>query len=596
VTPRHFSMHTSQQPEVLLHNPQHGEWLCFPPPSAVIQAHRHADVIPALHEIQQAVDNNNHYAAGFISYEAAPAFDPALTVRPPDPRFPLLWFGLFDAPTRRKSIPLPASTPIALNWTPSITREAYIATLSRLREYLYKGDSYQVNYTLRLLASFKGSPYSLFSQLVGAQGAHYSAFISTENFAICSASPELFFRMHNGNIEARPMKGTAPRGRTSSEDRQEAANLHCSEKNRAENVMIVDMIRNDMGRIAIPGSVTPVSLFTIERYPTVWQMTSTVTCKTQALFPEIMTALFPCASITGAPKPRTMRIIAEVEDSPRRIYTGAIGFLAPGGIAQFNVAIRTVLLDNLNHTAEYGVGGGIVWDSSSGDEYDECITKSAILRPATPAFSLLETLRWDSDTGFFLLDRHLHRLAESAEYFDFHFSLPETKIKLDAWAAESALTNKPLSWRIRLLLSASGTITIESFPLTKESPPSVCVGIASHPVDPQNRFLYHKTTYREIYENARSSCPGTDDVLLWNPKGEITESTIANVVVDMDGEMITPPVECGLLPGTFRDELLAQGIIKEGIIRLDNLRHGKALYLINSVRRWRPFTIASPLP
>lgn len=603
-------MNTHEQPEVILHDPHLGGWLCFPPPTSIIQTSRHADVVPALHELQRAVDSGNRYAAGFISYEAAPAFDPALTVRPPDHNFPLLWFGLFDRPAvSRQPFPVPHPTSsidqptLHLDWTPSISHDAYAAILARLRNYLYAGDSYQVNFTLRLLAAFDGDPRALFSTLVHAQGPHYSAFINTGPFAICSASPELFFRFHNGAIESRPMKGTAPRGRTLAEDRHQAASLQASEKNRAENVMIVDMIRNDMGRVAIPGTVTPVSLFDIERYPTVWQMTSTVTCRTKALFPEIMTALFPCASITGAPKRRTMEIIAELEDSPRRIYTGAIGFLAPGGHAQFNVAIRTVLLDRRQHTAEYGVGGGIVWDSAIRDEYDECLLKAGVLQPATPDFSLLETIRWDSDTGFFLLERHFNRLAGSAEYFGIPLSLPGVQAELEQWAAgqpapsaSSISQNVAVSVRIRLLIASNGAISIEAFPLPSPTDTPVRVALAPRPVDAADRFLYHKTTHRRIYEEAKSARPDADDVLLWNSAGEITESTIANVVADADGELITPAIRCGLLPGTFRAELLDQGKIREGVIRVEDLGRCRNLYLINSVRKWRQAAVVVPNP
>ncbi len=584
-------MKNPEPPEVILHDPHLGQWLHFPAPSAIIQTHRHEEVLPALHTIQRAVDSGNHYAAGFISYEAAPAFDPALITRPQNPDFPLLWFGLFDSPTRHTTLsaPIPAAAPIPLRWTPSVSSDTYAAVLARLHNYLYNGDSYQVNYTLRLLASFEGDARHLFSQLVHAQGAHYAAFIRTGRFAICSASPELFFRFHNGTLESRPMKGTAPRGLTIAADRRQADTLRHSEKNRAENVMIVDMIRNDMGRVATPGTVTPVSLFDIERYPTVWQMTSTVTCQTKALFPEIMTALFPCASITGAPKPRTMAIIAELEDSPRQIYTGAIGYLAPGGYAQFNVAIRTVLLDQQQQSAEYGVGGGIVWDSAIRDEYAECLLKAGVLQPATPAFSLLETIRWEPATGFFLLDRHLNRLAESAEYFEIPLSLPDVQARLQQWAdGQSHPSTSPAAQRLRLLVSSTGTISIESIPLHTATDTPVRVTLAAKPIDPSDRFLYHKTTHRLVYEEAKSAHPKAEDVLLWNPAGEITESTIANVVADLDGELITPRVECGLLPGTFRAELLEQGKIREGIIRTKDLNRCRQLYLINSVRKWRP--------
>jgi para-aminobenzoate synthetase/4-amino-4-deoxychorismate lyase len=577
-------MTTINQPVILMHDPRRGEWLSFSAPVKIITAHQHADVIPALQAIQHEVDSGSRYAAGFISYEAAPAFDQALTVKPHDPSFPLLWFGIFPPPTCHTTIPIAsASQPaITLNWVPSLSRDDYNAALARLRDYLFNGDTYQVNYTIRLLADFNIDPLAFFHQLIAAQGAHYSAYLHTGPFTIFSASPELFFSMHDGMLESRPMKGTAPRGLTLDDDRHQAATLQNSEKNRAENIMIVDMIRNDMGRVATPGTVTPENLFSVERYPTVWQMTSAVSCRTRAKFPEIMTALFPCASITGAPKPRTMSIIAELETSPRRIYTGAIGYLSPGSNAQFSVAIRTVLLDNLSHVAEYGVGGGIVWDSASKDEYEECLLKAGILKQTTPPFNLLETIRWDPAEGFFLLNRHLQRLADSAEYFAIPLSIPDVNDKLLKWSA-----GQSQSQRVRLLISNSGAISIESSTLEANADAPVCVRIATNPIDPANRFLYHKTTNRRVYDEAKAAFPDIDDVILWNTAGEVTESTIANVVVELNGALITPAINGGLLPGTFRAALLEQGKIKEGLVRVEDLASADAIYLINSVRKWR---------
>ncbi len=299
----------------------------------------------------------------------------------------------------------------ALSWEPSICRKTYEAGIQKVRELIRKGDTYQVNYTYRLRAGFAGDPWALFAGMVQAQGAHYSAFIHAGDWVICCASPELFFRRQGADLLCRPMKGTSPRGLWSADDAAQAEALRTSVKNQAENVMIVDMVRNDLGRVARLGSVGVRSLFDVEKYPTLWQMTSTVKCETSASVPEIFGALFPAASITGAPKVRTMAIISELEDSPRRIYTGSIGFIAPGGFAQFNVAIRTVLIDRHAQAAEYGVGGGIVWDSVPETEFEECQTKSRILTTPRPQFALLETMRWTPKEGFYLLDLHLRRLA-----------------------------------------------------------------------------------------------------------------------------------------------------------------------------------------
>lgn len=586
-------MDTNAHPEVLLHDPLRGAWFHGVNPVAVLQARTLADVRPLLREVEHSVNSRGRHAAGFITYEAAPAFDSALTVRRDSSPFPLAWFALFDTPAWLPNLPpaFPPVKPGSLSWTPSIPHEAYNAGVARLRDYLHDGDTYQVNFTWRLRTACADDPKALFAQLVRAQGPHYSAYVHTGPFTICSASPELFFRLDNNTVESRPMKGTIARGRSAAEDRQQAERLRQSEKNRAENIMIVDMIRNDLGRVAIPGSVSPDRLFDVERYPTVWQMTSTVRCRTEASFDAIMAALFPCASITGAPKPRTMEIIAELEDSPRRLYTGAIGYLAPGRQAQFNVAIRTLIRDNSARTAEYGVGGGIVWDSVPRDEYEECLLKAAVLLPPAPDFSLLETMLWTPEDGFFLLDRHLNRLADSAEYFDIPIAIDAIRDRLASWSMEHTAPPATGSFRVRLLVDSNGSITIESAPLDTGAGNPATVAIAPAPIDPADRFLFHKTTRRTVYDNAKAACPGVDDVLLWNPSGELTESTIANLVTDLDGRLVTPPVECGLLPGTYRAELLAQGRIQEGIIRVADLPRCRALFLISSVRKWRQAAI-----
>jgi para-aminobenzoate synthetase/4-amino-4-deoxychorismate lyase len=571
---------------LILHDSSSGRWLVFNHPVQVFAAYTLADVLPALGRLEEQVSNRGLYAAGLISYEASPAFDPVLRVKPDPSGFPLLWFGLFKAPEAYDSLPPSAGPTHAerLNWTPSVSHADYNHSLSRLRDYLYRGDTYQVNYTFRLLAPFSGDPWSLFHRLVHSQQPAHAAYAETDRFALCSASPELFFTCDGDQLVSRPMKGTAPRGRTSAEDALLAQGLQSSAKNRAENVMIVDMIRNDMGRVALTGSVDPEKLFELERYPTVWQMTSTVRARTRASIREILTALFPCASITGAPKRRTMEIIAELETTPRRIYTGTIGYFGPHRRAEFNVAIRTVLVDKQAGQAEYGVGGGIVWDSDSRDEYDECWTKARILTEEQPEFQLLETLLWVPGERFFLLERHLARLTASADYFGFSLSIPEILSRLHAWEQTAGHAD----WRVRLLVARRGGICLTATPLVRPaSPEPVAVDLANRPIDPSNRFLYHKTTHRRVYDEIRAEHPGREDTLLWNPDGEVTESTIANLVADLDGVLVTPPVRSGLLAGTFREELLANGTIREGVIRITDLPRCRRLYLINSVRKWR---------
>lgn len=578
---------------VLIHDAQQSEWLDFQRPRCVLVANRPDEVIETLDQVENRVLRDGLFAAGFLAYEAAPAFDPALAVRART-EFPLAWFALYDsvgrsvAPgrTHRKGYQVSG-------WEPSIDRPAYRRAFERVRDYLRAGDTYQVNFSYRLRCRFRGDPRSYFADLSHAQQGRYAAFVQTGRWTICSASPELFFSLDRGKLVSRPMKGTAPRGLTLEDDAGRGERLARCEKNRAENVMITDMVRNDMGRVARIGSVRARDLFRVEKYPTVWQMTSTVECLTEAGVSRILGALFPAASITGAPKLRTTQIIAEIECSPRRIYTGTVGFLTPGGRAQFNVAIRTVLIDGERGEAEYGVGGGIVWDSDENDESRECLVKARILRPSQPEFSLLETMLWTPRDGYFLLRHHLKRLEDSAAYFSFPFDPKHARTTL-ASISRSFLER---SFRVRLLLSRSGRIECEHVPLGNgDEQHSLHVKPATAPVDSTDPFLYHKTTNRAVYENALKSQPQCDDVILWNERGEITEATTANIVIELDGRLWTPPVSSGLLAGTYRSLLLEQGEVGERVVRVADLKRASRLYLVNSVRRMRHATLGRATP
>lgn len=382
------------------------------------------------------------------------------------------------------------------------------------------------------------------------------------------------------------MKGTSPRGRTVEEDEQAAAWLKASPKNRAENVMIVDMVRHDLGRIATPGSVHVAQLWHLEKYPSLFQLTSTIGAQTQAGLSEILRALFPCASITGAPKIRAMELIAELETLPRGAYTGAIGYVAPGRRARFNVAIRTVQVDRDSGLAEFGTGGGIVAESQAEDEWKEALTKSLVLNSPAPTFHLLETLRWDPAKGYFLLDRHLRRMSRSAAYFDFMVDSDYLADSLQkAIEGVSRETHK-----VRLLVDSEGRVEIDVQPLVIEDR-IWSVALAKWPVDRQDRFLFHKTTHRHVYDSNRRAFPDHDDVVLWNEAGEVTETTLANLVLRLDAEMITPPLDSGLLPGTLREKLLAEGTIREAIVELKDLSRAEEIFLINSVRGWIPATL-----
>ena len=567
-------------------------WLSFHHPVHIVQAHTPGDVRRVIDDTEAIARARGLYAVGFVCYEAAEAF--ALPVRPSSGDLPLAWFAFFEPERVGRLAGLDEACPPAAytvgSRTPSLDRESFSRAFSSIREHIGAGNTYQVNFTWRLRAPFGGDARRFFADLQAAQQGRYGAFIDTGRVAICSASPELFVRRDplppsasdgaaRYALLAKPMKGTARRGRFAREDLQVAERLRASVKERAENVMIVDMVRNDLGRVAEIGSVDVPALFALERYPNVWQMTSTVRATSGASLGEIMAAAFPSASVTGAPKHRTMAIIEELEGEPRGMYTGAIGFIAPDGAAQFNVAIRTAVVDREAGALEFGVGSAVLWDSDPDREYDECLLKGSILAGPPEPFSLLETLRWTPADGFFLLQRHLDRLMESAGYFGFPCSREAVCAALER---EIDGADRPL--RVRLLVASDGAVCVEHVALEPDER-VVRVGLARTPVDPSDPFLFHKTTNRRTYDVAR--LPGLDDTLLWTPDGDLTESTIANLVVEVDGRRVTPPVACGLLPGTFRAELLAAGEIVEGRVRVEDLRRASQVWLVNSVQGWR---------
>lgn len=575
--------------QVILQGNNRQDWLYFDEPVTIYTTDIIEEVLPELVKLEERVNRQGLFAAGFIAYEAAPAFDPAFKVVQTR-GLPLIWFGLYKRPVLIK-LPTNRSSFQFSDWQPSIRKSLYLQAVSRIKNHISMGDTYQVNYTFRLKSDFRQDSWSLFLDLVSTQHANFAAYIDIGSHVICSVSPELFFKLDDSLLISRPMKGTIHRGRTLSEDDFLSQWLYHSDKNRAENVMIVDMIRNDMGRVCDIGSIEVSDLFQIERYPTLWQLTSTIKGSTGRSIVDIIQALFPCASITGAPKVRTMEIIADLETEPRGIYTGAIGYFGPDRQAQFNVAIRTLQINRQSQEVLYGVGGGIVWDSDPHSEYDECWVKSSVLFAPPMTFELLETILWSPSEGFFLLDHHMERIANSASYFGIEVNISEIRARL----LNQALTFPTRPQKVRLLVGQKGRERIENDDLdTGISVPerAISVGFAIQSVDPTNVFLYHKTTRRDVYEAARASRPDCDDVILWNDSGFVTESTTANVVVKLDGKLITPPVECGLLAGTFRSNLLAKGEIVAGPISKKDMLRSENLYLINSVRKWMPARLA----
>ncbi len=591
-------------PTVILHQPETDQWLRFERPQQIITVRQIGDVLPTLAQVEALVEQGLH-AAGFISYEASPALDDALVVQADDSNFPLLWFGLYRAADVEvlDALSTESKTYQLSDWQLSVSQAEFEAAIAHIKQYIASGDTFQVNYTFRLKAKLTGDPWALFLALMQLQPGNYSAFIDTDDWAICSASPELFFTKAGETFTAKPMKGTTERGWWRASDRAQAAALQASAKNQAENLMIVDMLRNDLGRIAQTGTVQVPSLFDVERYPTLWQMTSTVQAKSHAKITDAIAALFPCASITGAPKARTMEIIQELECSPRRIYCGAIGHWAPTEAeapqqAQFNVAIRTVLINKITGEAEYGVGSGIVWDSDATAEYEECCLKTEILTREKPSFELLETMLWEKGKGYFLLDYHLDRLQEAADYFGYPVNRSQINQALgEVCLAEDQAETADCDSKVRLLINVQGQTRVEVSPW--ENPPQTAplrCCLHHEAIAINNPFLYHKTTHRQIYTAARAAHPEFDEIILWNNRGEICEGCIANVVLDWQGELITPPMSSGLLPGTFRAYLLDQGKIREQTVTIEMLKQAPQFYLINSVRQWQTAVLVDPHP
>ncbi|WP_077624894.1 aminodeoxychorismate synthase component I [Sediminibacillus massiliensis] len=562
--------------------------LLFTNPINILQADQ-LDEIPVIFEKVENALKAGYHVAGYISYEAAPAFDQHLSVQSAH-KLPLLWLGVFEAPQQTKTENEDGNFSLS-EWKMDGSIQQYKNGIQQIRQAIEDGNTYQVNYTARLCADFEGDDQAFYRQLTRNQQSNYSAYLNIGKYRILSASPELFFRVKQNNIQTKPMKGTAARGRTTAEDNVQKEYLRHSIKEQSENLMIVDLLRNDIGRIAKPGTVTVPKLFELETYPTVHQMTSTVEAELEdsiSVF-DWFRALFPCGSITGAPKRSTMDYISELEDSPREVYCGAIGYITPEREAVFNVPIRTVVIDTEERVATYGVGGGVTWDSTAEGEYQELLTKARLLTERRPAFKLLESLKLE-DGIYPLLSLHLERLADSADYFGFRLEFVKIEKKLEKYAQANPTGN----YKVRLLSADDGSIVLEGKEVKHLSGPVRCA-IARKPVDQHDPFLFHKTTHRENYEKHLSGLtPDIFSVLLWNEKYELTEFTIGNIVVEMQGRLYTPPLSSGLLAGTFRRQLLEKNEIKEKILYLHEIPQFDHVWLINGVRGWVEVNLEQP--
>ncbi|WP_419893427.1 aminodeoxychorismate synthase component I [Oceanobacillus kimchii] len=560
--------------------------LVFLDPVDMIVANAKSEVISAMEKIE-TYTNQGYYAGGYISYEAGEGFDNNLKTSD-DFELPLIMMGIYKQPLE-KSIDeqeCPQTSEL-FDWEMSTSKKNYLKHVSTIKNSIAQGDTYQVNYTVRLHSNDVVCDHDLYEKLSKAQKANYSAHLQLGRYNIVSASPELFFQLKNGKILTKPMKGTMKRGKSIEEDIRNKQLLSESIKDQAENLMIVDLLRNDISKIAKKGTVNVPKLFNIESYPTVFQMTSTVSAEIEENVGiiDIFKALFPCGSITGAPKQSTMQIIQELENSPREVYCGSIGYITPNQEALFNVAIRTALIDTEQNTMSYGVGGGITWDSDPEAEYLEAWAKAEILKSLNETnIELLETMKYENG-HFFLINNHLNRLNKSAEYFNFSISIKEIEQKLYKYAEENL--NQKQAYRVRLLANKRGEIKINStiIPVINEKT-NYSFQLAASPINKKNPYYYHKTTFRKMYEKFREELGNAFDILLWNDKEELTEFTMGNLVVKVEGEYWTPPIKSGLLAGTFRQQLIDEKKIKERIISKSELESVDEIWFINSVRGW----------
>ncbi|WP_193337685.1 aminodeoxychorismate synthase component I [Devosia beringensis] len=571
--------------------------LLFTAPSDVIAAHDADGVRAALARLEDA-QRQGLWAAGYLAYEAGFAFEERLIpLLSASSETPLLWFGLYDAPQRLDAAAVAAylvdlvgtRTGHARDIVPSLSLAQYAKAFARVKALIAAGDTYQVNLTFPADFRLEGDPVALYAALVRQQKAAFGALLNTGSHWILSRSPELFVARHGDRLSARPMKGTLKRGRSLAEDAAGRAALAADPKNRAENLMITDLLRNDLGRIAEIGSVKVTDLFTVETYRTLHTLTSgiTATARPGIGTTALLENLFPCGSITGAPKLRAMEIIHDVEAGPRGVYTGSIGYVAPSGDLQFNVAIRTAVIDETGK-GRIGIGGGIVADSTAEDEYREALLKMAFFTDPADPVTLIETLLWTPAEGYALRQRHLDRLAASAAYFGLACDLAGIETLLDRQAFTQPM-------RVRLTLDAQGP-ALTAMPLPP-NPPVFRFMIADDRLDSQSLWLAHKTTNRDFYDTPRQrahATHGVDEVVFLNERGELTEGSITSLFVERDGMLLTPPLASGLLPGTLRAELLATGRAAEAVLTLADLAGAEAVWLGNSVRGLLPAQWVQP--
>jgi para-aminobenzoate synthetase/4-amino-4-deoxychorismate lyase len=576
-------------------------------PSNTLAPRSAVEVHACLEQIERAV-SRGQFAAGFMTYECGVCFEPSAGLRSLSEDRPLAWFGIYDkchtwdheagrfvdeAPPGLDPAGSEAEACDIGGLEFALAEKEYSERIDAIHEFIRAGDVYQLNFTFPLRFDAPERIAPLYAELRRRQPVEYGALVHWERGKyVLSYSPELFFRMDRDGgsrrIVTRPMKGTVRRGRTTAEDREASEWLRNDAKNCSENVMIVDLLRNDLGRLCEFGGVKATDLFAVERHPTLWQMTSTVSgvLRQDVSLEAILRSLFPSGSVTGAPKIRAMQLLAELEGEPRGIYTGMIGYFSQQESVA-SVAIRTVEIEG--RKARMGIGSGIVADSIAAEEYRECRLKSRFLTEPAPVFELIETMLWKG--GFPLLELHLDRMADSADYFDFRFDRAEIQGRL---AAVGEAMQDAAPRKVRMLLSRDGGVTIASEPLPDAPAAPLRVCLAPERTDAADPFYFHKTTNRALYTQALKAARQAelDDVLFLNRDGEVTESSVGNVFIEKDGLLLTPPVACGLLAGVYRRHMMeTRGDVAERVLYPEDLKAADRIYLSNAVRGLRAVEI-----
>ena len=553
---------------------QDTDWCLYQNPEQIIEVFSSKDLSPALDAIE-AQAAAGFTCLGFVQYEKASSQQ--ATPTPFGKTAPRLSFGVFTEGTQYT--PQLSATEGFLSEGNPIAFRDYADQFSRVKSALAAGDVYQINLTHELTGEYWGDPLSIFFKLYEAQPTRHAIYIEHGDLTVMSMTPETFLTRQGNTVQMIPMKGTRARGATPALDEAARMDLETSAKDRAENLMIVDMVRNDLGQISSPGSVTTDQLFRISPYPTVWQMTSTISGKTEATLAAIFRATFPCASITGAPKTAAMDLIARLERRDRGIYTGAIGRIGPGQDIDLGVAIRTLQIDTTQQRWRYGVGSGVVWDSQLEDEWAETLDKAELLKAAQD-FQLIETCRFEPGTGIQRFALHLERLARSAKALAFNLDHDLLANQLN-----DIRVDEPS--RVRVLVSRRGQIEISYTPIP-EAMEVVRLSLAKAPLDSFTLFTRHKTTHRQCYESAEPVVSGADDILLFNERGELMETRIFNIFLVIDGTCWTPALSSGCLPGVYREQLLRAGAAQERVLMIEHLKVASKIFVTNSLRGQLP--------